>query len=73
MSGMGPALRELYLKRKQYMYKQQMRVIPERTGCISAMDAEEMTEFFIDGFLKEKDFESDLDGYSQRLRAGRSF
>lgn len=55
------------------MYKQQMRVIPERTGCISAMDAEEMTEFFIDGFLKEKDFESDLDGYSRRLRSGRSF
>lgn len=55
------------------MYKQQMHVILEQTGCISAMDAEEMTEFFIHSFLKERDFESDLDGYSRRLRAGRSF
>lgn len=64
MGGMGPALRELYLKRKQYVYKQQIHVILEQTGCVSAMNDEKMTEFFIDHFLKERDFESDLDGFS---------
>lgn len=62
---MGPALRELYLKRKQYVYEQQIHFILEQTGCISAIDDKKMTEFFIDGFLKERDFESELDEFSQ--------
>lgn len=38
------------------MYKQQMHVILEQTGYVSAMNDEKMTEFFIDRFLKERDF-----------------